>query len=222
MTHPGTGQRELLALHGLSPFVYRVGFLISELTLSMVMAFAICMFSLILRVMGPVESLVSFIDLFVIIVVFCISSCSLMMAMSPFFRKPMTAAMVIFILYFGSIFLFLLAGGSNEAFIHDNVGRDLFYNAETKICRDLYPSDKPLYSGVRHINLFGFPGERKDPEYKGAMRKWWKFEWLGKAVRANQDDCDDGTNETAGCSGDDTPSNAASREALPPSSPGVS
>ena len=106
MTHPGTGQRELLALHGLSPFIYRVGFLISELTLSMVMAFAICMFSLILRVMGPVESLVSFIDLFVIIVVFCISSCSLMMAMSPFFRKPMTAAMVIFILYFGSIFSF--------------------------------------------------------------------------------------------------------------------
>ena len=124
-----------MALHGLSPFIYRVGFLLSELMLSIVMALFVCLVALVLRVMGPVETATSFFDLFWVLVVFCTSSCSLIMAMSPCFRKPMTAAMVIFLLYFGCIFIFLLAGGSNEAFIHDNVGRDSFFGFETKICK---------------------------------------------------------------------------------------
>ena len=157
-----------MALHGLSPFIYRVGFLLSELMLSIVMALFVCLVALVLRVMGPVETATSFFDLFWVLVVFCTSSCSLIMAMSPCFRKPMTAAMVIFLLYFGCIFIFLLAGGSNEAFIHDNVGRDKFLSRETQICRDLYPNDR---NGARRINLY--PEKKDDPRNKGAMRKWW-------------------------------------------------
>ena len=171
VTERKTGQRELMALHGLSPFIYRIGFLVSEFILSAVMAFAICLCALLVRVMGPVESIVSFTDLFAILMVFCVSSCSFIMALSPCFRKPMTASMIIFLLYFGSIFVFLFAGGSDEAFIHDSVGRDNGpKGAERKICRDLYPNDR---NGARHMDHMWKEG-KSDPN-KGAMRKWWKF-----------------------------------------------